>query len=271
MTTTLRWILGETLGTFLLVLIGCSTVATAVAFNAQVGIFQVAIVWGCGVALAIMLTAQLSQAHLNPAVSIAMATFGSFPWKRVPSYILCQFVGAFIAAALVYAIYGGSIDLYESSNTIIRGENGSEASAMIFGEFYPNPGGKPISEHAAKHITTVHAFLAEFVGTALLVFAIFGITHPKNSNIPSKAAPLLIGLVIVILISLYAPISQGGFNPARDLAPRLFSSLVGWGTVPFSTNGHGWLTVYVIAPILGGLLGGGIAKATICRYYDQSS
>lgn len=269
MNSRLKWMLGETLGTFILVFVGCGTVATAVALNAQMGIFQVAAVWGFGVALAIILTAQLSHAHLNPAVTIAVATFGGFPWKRVPGYILCQFVGAFAAAGLVLAVYGGAIDLYETENQIVRGASGSEASAMIFGEFFPNPEGKPIPAERQQHIAVRHAFLAEFVGTAILLLAIFGLTHPHNTSYPNKISALMIGMVIMILISLFAPISQGGFNPARDLAPRLFSSLAGWKDIPFSVNGFGWCTVYVVAPILGGLAGGGIAKYTLFRGYKD--
>ncbi|MDQ6765225.1 MAG: aquaporin [Verrucomicrobiota bacterium] len=69
-----------------------------------------------------------------------------------------------------------------------------------------------------------------------------------------------IGLTITILISILGPLTMGCFNPARDLGPRLFSAIAGWKTVPFTTNGFGWITVYLIAPIIGGLLGGGIYR-----------
>ena len=91
------WVVGELIGTFLLVFFGCGSVATAVLTSAQVGIFQVAIVWGIGITTAIYLTASLSGAHLNPAVTVAFAVWADFPWKKVPGYILAQFAGAFIA------------------------------------------------------------------------------------------------------------------------------------------------------------------------------
>ncbi len=256
MNKSINWIVGEALGTFLLVFFGCGSVATAVTLGAQVGLFQVAIVWGMGLALAIKITAPLSGAHLNPAITIAMATFTRFRWSRAFGYICVQMLGAFAAAALIYAIYGGAISLFEQEAGIERGSPGSEASAMLFGEYYPNPGGKPMLDTARASITSLHAFLAELVGTLLLALAIFAITDKSNSNVPARFAPWTIGMTLTVLISLLAPISMGGFNPARDFAPRVFSSLTGWGSLPFSLNGLGWLTVYIIAPIIGALLGG---------------
>src|SRR3954469_10356820 len=98
------WIVGEFVGTFLLVFFGCGSVAAAVLTGAQVGIFQVAIVWGLGIATAIYLTGSVSGAHLNPAVTIALATWSGLPWSRVPRYVLAQFAGAFAASAVLFAV-----------------------------------------------------------------------------------------------------------------------------------------------------------------------
>ncbi|MBT5814336.1 MAG: aquaporin [Opitutales bacterium] len=250
------WIAGEFLGTFLLVLFGCGSVATAVACGAQVGIFQVAIVWGFGLTVAIILTGPLSGAHLNPAITLAMVVFRSFPKRQAAAYILIQFLGAFAAASLIYLVYGGVIELFEQTNGIVRGQAGSEASAMIFGEYYPNPSGETINEAARGSVTAFHGFLAEFIGTALLSLVIFGITDKRRKTLPGPAIPFVIGMTLTVLISLLAPISMGGFNPARDLAPRIFSSLAGWGDLPFTLNGSGWFIVYVFAPIAGAICGG---------------
>src|SRR5688500_12421949 len=130
------WFVGEFLGTFLLVFFGCGSVATAVLTGAQVGIFQVAIVWGIGIATAIYLTGSISGAHLNPAVTIGFATWGKFPWSKVPLYTVAQFAGAFVASCALYVIFRGTLVSFESANNIIRGAQGSEASAMIFGEYF---------------------------------------------------------------------------------------------------------------------------------------
>jgi len=257
--------LGELVGTFILVFFGCGSVAAAVAMGAQIGLFQVAIVWGFGVCIAILLTGSQSGAHINPAITFAFAIVRDFPWRRVPLYLAAQFIGAFLAAAVLYSLFSGGIALFELSNGITRGEAGSEASAMMFGEFYPNPGGAAFTKGALEHITTTHAFLAEFIGTALLAFAVFGFTDPKNPGIQAKHVPYAIGATLTALISLLAPISQAGFNPARDLAPRLFSSLAGWGSYPFEVLGHGWLTVYILAPTAGAIAGAYLQKILLSR------
>ncbi len=252
---------GETLGTFLLVFFGCGSVATAVALGAPVGLFQVAVVWGLGLAVAIFLTGAISGAHLNPAITLAFAVFTEFPFRRVPGYIAAQFAGAFVAAACLFLLFGGSITAFEAREGIVRGAPGSEASAMIFGEFFPNPGGEPFTDEVRIAVPHWRAFFAEMLGTALLALAIFGYIDRRNEGAPGRGTPLAIGLTLTTLICIFAPISMAGFNPARDLAPRIFSALAGWGSVPFTANGEfAWLTVYVIAPCLGAPLGAGIAR-----------
>ena len=251
------WVVGEFVGTFILVFFGCGSVCAAVTTGAQVGVFQVAIVWGLGIATAIYLTAALSGAHLNPAVTISLAVWGGFPKNRVPGYIATQLVAAFVSAAVLYAIFGGAIAEFEAKSGIVRGQAGSEASAMIFGEYYPNPQGKPLSAANPEFMSQGRAFVAEVVGTGLLLLVILCTTDPNNKDRPQILTAATIGLTVTMLISLLGPLTMACFNPARDLGPRLFSSLAGWDVVPFTANGTGWLTVYILAPIIGGLLGGG--------------
>ncbi len=250
------WFVGEFLGTFILVFFGCGSVAAAVLAGAQVGVFQVAIVWGLGIATAIYLTGSLSGAHLNPAITIASAAWTGFPWKSVPRYIMAQFLGAFVASAVLFGIYHGVLENYEAAHGIVRGASGSEATAMIFGEFFPNPSGRPLTDAARATMSPLTAFFVEVVGTGILALVVFGCTDERNSSRPKALTALTIGLTITILISLLGPLTMAAFNPARDLAPRLFSSMAGWGHVPFTANGTGWLTVYVLAPVTGALAGG---------------
>jgi len=255
-----KWFLSELVGTFLLVFFGCGAVITSVCCDAPVGVFQVAIVWGFGLMTAIFLTAHHSGAHLNPAISLAFAVFGDLPGRRLPGYIGAQFLGAFTAAAVLFVLFLGSIEAFESRNGIVRGGVGSEASAMVFGEFFPNPGGKPFGASAEKTVSHGTAVLAEFLGTCFLSFAIFGFTATGNKSAPGNITPLMIGVVLAVLICIFSPLTMAGFNPARDLAPRIFSALVGWGGYVFTVNGIGWLTVYVIAPFPGALTGAYLAK-----------
>ena len=127
---------------------------------------------------------------------------------------------------------------------------------MIFGEFFPNPGGRPLTAEARAMVSPVAAFGIEFAGTAVLALVILGLTDERNAARPRELAPVAIGLTVTLLISVVAPLTMACFNPARDLAPRIWSALAGWGGVPFTANGWGWLTVYVLAPLAGGQAGG---------------
>lgn len=255
-----KWAIGEFFGTFILVFFGCGSVAAAVSTGAQVGVFQVAIVWGIGIATAVYLTGSLSSAHLNPAVTIASAVWSRFPLRLVLPYVATQLLGAFAAAAMLYVLFGGSIRGYEIKHNIVRGDVGSEATAMIFGEYFPNPDGKPLTPEARATMTHGAAFTAEVVGTAILLLVIFCSTDERNVNRPQILTATTIGLTVTILISLLGPLTMACLNPARDFGPRLFSTIAGWKTVPFTTNGLGWLTVYIVAPVIGGLLGGAIYR-----------
>jgi glycerol uptake facilitator protein len=180
---------------------------------------------------------------------------GRLPPRRAPGYILMQFLGAFSASAALYALFAGPLRAFESAHRIIRGAPGSESSAMIFGEYFPNPSWHPALIGGAGVVSPGAAFLAEAAGTLILVLVILCVTDGRNRSHPGPLAPAMIGLTITMLISLFGPLTMAGFNPARDLAPRLFSALAGWGSVAFTANGSGWLVVYVVAPVAGGLAG----------------
>lgn len=234
-------LLGELTGTFILVFFGCGAVAVSVLFSSLVGVFQVAIVWGFAVTLAIYATRHLSCAHLNPAVSIAMVLSKRMEIKLLPVYWLGQFLGAFLAAAALFLLFAGSITNYEATHGIIRGTPDSVKTAMMFGEYYPN-------------ISSLTAFAAEALGTLLLVFFIFSLTEGCNVGRPDDAlAPFFIGMAVMIIICIIAPLTQGALNPARDLAPRAFSYLAGWKQAAFPDHNFG-LLVYGLGPLLGGII-----------------
>ena len=204
-----KWAIGEFFGTFLLVFFGCGSVCAAVATGAQVGIFQVAIVWGIGIATAIYLTGSLSSAHLNPAVTIASAVWSRFPIRLVVPYIGVQMIGAFAAAALLFSIFSGAIAGYEAKHDITRGAAGSEATAMVFADYFPNPGGKALTEEERATMTPGRAFSAELIGTAILVLVIFCATDDRNAARPQILTAATIGLTVTIIISLDRPSHDG--------------------------------------------------------------
>ena len=247
MTNAMQDFVGEFIGTFLLVFFGCGSVAVTVLFSAHVGLMQVALIWGFAVTIAIYATRHLSCAHLNPAVSIAMVLGRRMSLSKLPAYLTAQFAGAFAAAALLYLLLHDSIAHFEALNSIQRGSPASVKTAMMFGEFYPNPGAG-----VSAVVTPLNAFCAEAIGTFVLVFLIFSLTEGCNLGRPDDAlAPFFIGLTVAIIISIIAPLTQAGLNPARDLSPRIFSMLAGWGNVALPDRNFGFLTIYCLGPITG--------------------
>lgn len=243
-----RDLIGEAIGTFVLVLFGCGSVAVSILFGAHQGLMQIALAWGIGVTLAIYLTRHLSCAHLNPAVSVAMAVSGRMQYRKLPGYLGAQFVGAVLAGLTIYLLFGPSITAYESAHQIVRGSAESVRTAMMFGEYYPNPGG-------SASVSLPLAMGAEAFGTFLLVLMIFALTEGCNVGRPDDAlAPVFIGLTVTSIICLIAPLTQAGLNPARDLGPRMVAWIMGWGDAAFPDRVGGFFYVYVLAPVVGGVL-----------------
>jgi glycerol uptake facilitator len=274
MPSTLRTLVAEGLGTFILVLFGCGAVHASVLTGAQSGLWQVAIVWGLGVALAAYCVGGVSGAHINPAMTISLAVWRQFPWSMVGPYIAVQVAGAFIAAAALYAVYSPSIDRKHEAMGVKKGELGSIVTASCYGEFYPAPGGALTAEgkwhekeweNFQARAGFKEAFTAEVICTAILALVVFAISDPKNAAAPAGfLAPLVAGLTVAALISIIAPLTQCCLNPARDFGPRLFTFLAGWGSAALpGPNGHGFITVYVVAPILGALIGGGVYERLV--------
>ena len=240
--------IGESLGTFLLVLFGCGSVAVSVLFGAYNGILQIAIAWGLGVTLAIYLTRHLSCAHLNPAVTIAMVLGKRMKPGKLPVYLFAQFIGAFLAGLALYVLFAPTISAYESVHHIIRGTAESIQTAKMFGEFYAIPGSTAV-------VSMPLAIGAEAFGTFLLLLMIFALTEGCNVGRPDDAqAPLFIGLTVSSIICLIAPLTQAGLNPARDFGPRMVAWITGWGSSAFPDQNGGFFFVYILGPILGGIL-----------------
>jgi len=249
---------GEFVGTFILVFFGIGAIHAAVATGAQVGLWQVAVVWAVGVSLGIYAASSLSGAHINPAITLMAAVYDGFPWRRVVPFVASQLAGAAAAALVLYGLFAEMIAEFERVKGLVRGGPGSELSAMMYGEYFPNPALFGTSLEAYRVVTPLVAFAAEAVGTAFLAFFVSALTHPRNAARPSaSAAPLMIGLVVAAIISVIAPLTQAGLNPARDFGPRLVAYFLGWGAIAIPGPRGGWLTVYIVGPLVGGLVGGG--------------
>ncbi|MEO5882073.1 MAG: MIP family channel protein [Caldimonas sp.] len=262
----------ELLGTFILVFFGVGAVNAAVITGAQSGLWQVAVVWAVGVSLAIYASAASSGAHLNPAITLAAVAYDRFPPLRGVAYWVAQLVGAALASVVLYAMFDEAIIEFERVHGLLRGGPGSELSAMAFGEYFPNPAIFGTAENAWRIVSMRSAFIAEMVGTAMLALMIAVITHPRNEGRPAPAsAAVMIGLSVAAIISVIAPLTQAGLNPARDLGPRLVSYFLGWGDIAIPGPRGGWLVVYVLAPMVGALIGGGIGRFAMNRLHRSAS
>ena len=245
----------EFFGTFILVFFGTGVIAAAVLTQAQVGLWQVAAVWGIGVTLGIYVSVEQSGAHLNPAVTLALTFWRrACDWRTAALYMLAQLAGAITAGAVVFGLSHEMITRFEARNNIFRGLPGSERSAMMFGEYFPNPAFRGVVGDILAGVGIWEAFFAEALGAGLLVFVIFAVTRAPISN---SVKPILIGATVAVIISVIAPITQAGFNPARDLGPRLVSLATGWGSIAIP-GPHNGFWIYIIAPFIGGLIGGGL-------------
>ena len=257
---------GEFLGIFVMVFFGVGVVHAAVISGAQVGLWQVAVVWSIAVTLGIYTAAALSGAHINPAITLVVAVYDGFPWRRVVPYWAAQIAGAAFAALILYLMYGNAIANFEHAHGLVRGEAGSQLSAMVFGEYFPNPAIFGTTEQAFKTVSVKTGFIAEMIGTAMLAFIVSVVTHGRNYARPQSAgAAVAIGVGVAAIISVVAPLTQGGLNPARDFGPRLIAFFAGWGDIAIPGPRGGFFYVYILAPLIGALIGGGIYRYVASR------
>lgn len=247
--------IAEFLGTGLLIFFGVGCVAAMKVAGASFGQWEISIIWGLGVAMAIYLTAGVSGAHLNPAVTLALWLFASFDKRHVAPFIVSQFAGAFCAAALVYGLYYNLFITYEHTHQMVRGSVESLDLASIFST-YPNP-----------HINFMQAFAVEAVITAVLMGVILALNDNGNGLPRGPMAPLLVGLLIALIGGAMGPLTGFAMNPARDLGPKTFAWLAGWGKVAF-TGGRElpYLLVPLFAPVVGAALGAFGYQRLIGRY-----
>jgi glycerol uptake facilitator protein len=203
--------------------------------------------WGLGVAMAVFVAGRVSGAHLNPAVTVALAVFKGFSWRKTAPFIAAQTAGAFVGALLVRWAYSDAINRVDPGHT--------KATQGIFST---SPG-------AGVSIPT--AFLDQVIGTAILVMVIFALTSAVNNPPLANTAPLFIGLLVVGIGLGWGANAGYAINPARDLGPRVASWLTGYHEAMFSANGpelYFWLPL--TAPLIGGVIGGALFVFGIERF-----
>jgi glycerol uptake facilitator protein len=244
-------LLSEAVAMFIIISFGDSVAAMYTLYTPspyQQAYWGVCIAWGLAVAIAIYTTGSVSGCHGNPAVTLALAVYRGFSWRKVIPYCVAQVAGAFLGAAIVYALFSPVIDSFNLTNHLTRATGG--AAAVFF-------------THAGLAITPMHAFSDEIILTAFLIFGIFAITEQYNEMAPgANFGALMIGFLVALIGASMGYLEAWAINPARDFGPRLFCFFFGWGSSAFpSPNNYWWIPV--IGPLIGCLVGGGAYQLLI--------
>jgi glycerol uptake facilitator protein len=238
----------EFAGTMILILFGVGVVAQVVAGG--IGDHDsIAWAWGLGVTLGVYVAGRLSGAHINPAVTIALAAFAGFSWRKVLPYIGAQTLGAFVAALLVRWNYTEVLAAADPGHTI--------KTQGVFSTL-PGNGALPVSE--------LGALRDQIIGTAILLFLILAITNVRATPPAANLAPLIIGLLVVGIGMAWGTNAGYAINPARDFGPRLASFVTGYGSAWRDQYGNLYFWVPIIGPIIGGLIGAGLYEALVGRF-----
>lgn len=235
--------LAEFIGTTLLVLLGNGVVANvflAKTKSHQAGWIVVTVGWGLGVAMAVYAIGRISGGHINPAVTIALASSGALDWAQVPGYIVAQIGGGFFGAVLVYVAFLAHWGITDDSD-------------IMLGCFCTSPAVRRFGP----------AFLTEFIGTFVLLFGVLSIGRVALGAEVSEVAwttaveayfgPLLVGLLVLSIgVSLGGPTGYA-INPARDLGPRLAHAVLPIPGKRDADWAYAW--VPIAGPIAGGIAG----------------
>ncbi|KAJ7594245.1 putative aquaporin 4 [Mycena floridula] len=240
----LREPVAEFTGVMLLIIFGAgvdcqvtlSSIPT-VASSQRGGYLSINLGWAVGAAIGVWVSGGISGGHLNPAITLALATWRGFPWKKVPAYMFAQLMGGVVGAALVYGNYFHAIDLFEG-----RGVRTLKTASLF-------------STYALDYMTNVSAFFSEMLATAVLLIAVLAITDRHNSPPPNGLLPLVLFLLLLGIGTSLGMETGYAINPARDAGPRLLTAMVGYGSQVFTFRNHYWLWCPVIAPFIGAQIG----------------
>jgi MIP family channel proteins len=252
-----RAVVAEFLGTFVLILFGTAVVAQVVLSGGSHGTYiSINIGWGLAVTMAVYVAGGVSGAHLNPALTLALAVHGRFPWRRVLAYCGAQTAGAFTASAVTFAVYHEALARFDGG---IRRVTGPQATAGIWAT-YPQ-----------DFLSNVPGGLADqIVGTALLVTLVFALTDRRNLAPDPRFGPVLFGAAVVLIGMTFGYNAGYAINPARDFGPRLFTALAGWGSEVFRAGNH-WWWVPIVGPSLGGVVGGLAYDLLITKHHPPEA
>jgi glycerol uptake facilitator protein len=248
-------LIAEYLGTMIILLFGCGVCAMTNLFGTNVpgevvlgGFTNVTFGWALGVTFGVFAAARISGAHLNPAVTLALAAFRGFSWRKVVPYCFAQTLGAFCGVAIVFFNYREAFHRFDPS---------LEKTAGLFTTFpaYPD--------------ILSAGFFDQVIGTAILLFLIFALSDARNVEVPSWFSPIAVGMIVLGIGMSFGKLHGYAINPARDFGPRLFTVLAGFRNNGL-TDGSGVWWIPIAGPLAGGLLGGGLYDLLIGRFLTRA-
>ncbi|KDQ19717.1 hypothetical protein BOTBODRAFT_27139 [Botryobasidium botryosum FD-172 SS1] len=249
----------EFLGAMVLIIFGtgvdCQVVLSGnpgVASSSKGEYLSISFGWATATALGVWV-AGASGGHINPAVTITMAVFRGFPWRKVPIFIFSQILGAFTGAALVYANYYNAINIFEGG----VGVRTVPGTASLF------------STYAADYMTSAGCFFSEFLATAVLLIIVLAVNDPKSGPPPAGLVPLVLFITVFAEGACLGMQTAYAMNPARDLGPRLLTYMAGYGREVWNYRHQYWLWVPILGPITGALAGTIVYDALIYTGADS--
>ncbi|QCI22168.1 MIP/aquaporin family protein [Buchnera aphidicola] len=255
--TIIKQCIVEFFGTGLIIFFGTGCLAASKLTNINFDQFEISCIWGLGVSISIYFSSAISGAHLNPAITIFFWLSSRFNKKKVIPYIISQILGAFFFTMLIYCLYYNLLISFEKKNNIIRGTQASINLASIFCT-YPN-----------YNNSFIQNFITEIFTTALFMIILLQFNQKKNNYFfkCNSITPMLIGILVFMINITMSPLNNISLNPARDLGPKIFLSITGWGVFSF-TGGNNCLHFLIptVGPILGINLGGWIYTILIDNY-----
>ena len=253
----------EFFGTGLIIFFGTGCLAASKLTNINLNPFEISCIGGFGVSISMYFSSSISGAHLNPAITIFFWLSSEFHKKKVVPYIISQIFGSFFFTMLIYHLYDDALILFEIKNHIIRGTQDSLSLASIFC-IYPN-----------YNNSFIRDFIIEIFSTALFVIVLLQLNNKKNNKFSCDnfISSILIGMLAFVINLVISPVNNISLNPARDLGPKIFLSLNGWGALSFTGGNDNFLYFLIptIGPILGANLGGWINKIFISNNFFSKS
>ncbi|XP_033750705.1 aquaporin-9-like [Pecten maximus] len=236
-----REAMAEFLGTFMLMALSDGANAQWLLSSGTKGsALSIHISQGIGVMMGVYISGGVSGGHINPAVTVAQAFRGRLSWIKVPFYLAGQYGGSFAASLAIYLVYSDALHHFDGGVRLTSGQNGT---AGIWAT-YPR-----------TFLSVTNSIVDQIFGTAVLLICVSALSDKRNMNPSSGLLPVCTGLLVFVINSTFCFNCGCAINPARDLSPRLFTAMAGWGSEPFSYNRYSYFWVPVLGPHIGAILG----------------